>query len=198
MSWFGTPPSNRRSCNYITTFPQFTDESTFERTSNSTIPKNVLILPPSTLHYTSPSNATYASSAFKTNPMNEGRSVLIGNRAHAMSLDVRQGVSCAAISSKGMYIRYVHRFSQNWLTDKWFYRPLGEQPSTGRCGLATAAEPYVAAIKAAQLGLCVSSRMQTYGSLISLILFRLAVSRSGKGHVGCIPSKAMVNNSHLF
>ena len=25
MSCFGTPPSNRRSCNYISTFPQFTD-----------------------------------------------------------------------------------------------------------------------------------------------------------------------------
>ncbi|KIM38553.1 hypothetical protein M413DRAFT_447777 [Hebeloma cylindrosporum] len=70
--------------------------------------------------------------------------------------------------------------------------------SVGIRGLATAAEPYdvvvigggpggyVAAIKAAQLGLrtaCVEKRGSLGGTCLN---------------VGCIPSKAMLNNSHLY
>ncbi|CAA7270471.1 unnamed protein product [Cyclocybe aegerita] len=75
---------------------------------------------------------------------------------------------------------------------------VGKSRSTGLRGLATAAEPYdvvvvgggpggyVAAIKAAQLGLrtaCVEKRGSLGGTCLN---------------VGCIPSKAMLNNSHLY
>ncbi|KAF8073475.1 dihydrolipoamide dehydrogenase [Lyophyllum atratum] len=77
-------------------------------------------------------------------------------------------------------------------------RSSGLQVASWKRGLATAAEPYdvvvigggpggyVAAIKAAQLGLrtaCVEKRGSLGGTCLN---------------VGCIPSKAMLNNSHLF